>query len=80
MKTITFKVNDDEARLISLRAREEGLTVSEYLRRRATGTSSSGSAPRLVRCEHTGALVFSSLPDLAPLTTASVRELLAEFP
>ena len=80
MKTITFKVSDDEARLIGLRAAEQGLTVSEYLRRRATGTRNSNGKPRLVRCELTGAMVFAPLPDLAPLTTQSVQEMLAEFP
>lgn len=80
MKTISFKVSDDEARLIRLRAREEGLTVSDYLRRRATGTRAPAGAPKLMRCERTGALIFGPVPDLPPLTTESVKEMLAEFP
>jgi len=80
MKTISFKVNDDEARLIAMRAREEGLTVSDYLRRRATGTRTPGGEPKLVRCEQTGAMIFGALPELPPLTTESVRDMLAEFP
>ena len=35
MVTISFKVSEDEALLIRARAREEGVSVSEYLRRRA---------------------------------------------
>jgi hypothetical protein len=80
MKTISFKVSEDEARLIALRAREEGLTVSEYLRRRATGTRAPGGAPRRVRCAHTGVLIFGPCSDLPPLSTESVRAMLAEFP
>ena len=38
------------------------------------------SSPRLVRCPHTGAMIFAALEDLPPLTTEAVRELLADFP
>jgi len=54
--------------------------VSEYLRRRARLAMPAPSSPRLVRCPHTGAMIFAALDDLPPLTTEAVRELLADFP
>lgn len=80
MKTITFKVSDDEARLIRSLAKEERTTLSEYLRRRATGAVQPAAMPRRVRCEFTGAMIFDASPGLAPLTTKTVREMLADFP
>lgn len=80
MKTITFKVSDDEARMIRSLAKAERTSLSEYLRRKATGTTpSAGTLPR-VRCEFTGAMIFDSSPGLAPLTTQGGREMLADFP
>lgn len=79
MKTISFKVSEDEAKLIQYRARSEHLSVSEYLRRKATGRE--GAAPvGKVRCEITGAEIFGPLEDAPHLTTESVRELLSDFP
>jgi hypothetical protein len=79
MKTISFKVSEDEAKIIQYRARSEHLSVSEYLRRKATG--SEGAAPvGKVRCEFTGAEIFGPLDDATPLTTERVRELLSDFP
>lgn len=80
MKTITFKVSDDEARLIRSLANEERMSVSEYLRRRATGAARSMELSRRVRCEFTGAMIFDANPGLAPLTTKTVREMLTDFP
>ena len=80
MVTISFRVSDEEARLIRSRARNEGITVSEYLRRRARLQMPSARPPRLVRCRHTGAMIFAPPDDQPPLTTAEVRELLADFP
>ena len=80
MATISFKVSEDEALLIRARAREEGVSVSEYLRRRA-GLDTPGSGPLgLVRCPHTGAMIFAAPGEQAPLTTEMVRELLSDFP
>lgn len=78
--TLTFKVTDEEARLIRSRARRERLTVSEYLRRRASISLAAASKPGRVRCSHTGALIFASPENQAPLTTDAVRELLSDFP
>jgi len=80
MKTLTFKVSDDEARLIRSLAKSEGLTVSEYLRRRARGKKGASRVPGRVRCEFTGAMIFAPLPEQPPLDTESVREMLADFP
>jgi hypothetical protein len=80
MATITFKVTEEEARLIRSRAREERISVSEYLRRRASISMPASRKPRQVRCPHTGAMIFAGLENQPPLTTESVRELLSDFP
>jgi hypothetical protein len=80
MTTITFKVTEDEARRIRSRAKKERISVSEYLRRRASVPLPAASTPRHVRCAHTGAMIFAAAEDQPPLTTESVRALLSEFP
>ena len=80
MATLTFKVTDREARLIRSRARRERVTVSEYLRRRASISLAPASKPAKVRCPYTGAMIFASPHDQPPLTTDAVRELLSDFP
>ena len=80
MTTITFKVTDEEARLIRSRANTERISVSEYLRRRARVSMPAARRPRRVRCAHTGAMIFAAAEDQTPLTTELVRELLADFP
>jgi hypothetical protein len=80
MATLTFKVTDQEARLIRSRARKERVTVSEYLRRRARLSLAPGRRPAKVRCPHTGAMVFAPPHREPPLTTDAIRELLSDFP
>lgn len=80
MKTISFKVTDEEARAIRQEAKRRRLTVSEFLRRRAAGTESSGSAVGKVRCEFTGAEIFAPLSGSSLLTSDQVREMLGDFP
>jgi hypothetical protein len=81
MKTISFRVSDDEARLIRSLAKREKLTLSDYLRRRATGIGDAKPAPvRRTRCRYTGAMIFAGNSDLPLLSTESVREMLADFP
>ena len=80
MTTLTFKVTDEEARLIRSRARTERVTVSEYLRRRASLWLVPARKPAKVRCPHTGAMIFASPDNQPPLTTDAVRELLSDFP
>ncbi len=80
MPTLTFKVTEEEAHVIRALARRQGLSVSEYLRRQAQPRSRRTGPIGRTRCAHTGAAIFAPAPDLPPLTTASVRQMLAEFP
>ncbi|MCC7374781.1 MAG: hypothetical protein IT581_08995 [Verrucomicrobiales bacterium] len=80
MPTITFKVSAVEARQIRALARRQKLSVSEYLRRRAQQETDRPRRIGHVQCEYTGAMIFAPAPELAPLTTESVRDLLADFP
>ena len=77
MATLTFKVTDQEARLIRSRARKEHVTVSEYLRRRASLALGPARKPAKVRCPHTGAMIFASPDHQPPLTTDADRILRA---
>jgi len=78
--TLTFKVTAVEARRIRSRARQEKLTVSEYLRRQASGRTGETVKPGRVRCAFTGALIFAPLANQPPLTTETVKEIMADFP
>ena len=80
MPTISVKVSEEEARLIRSRAGREGVSVSEYLRRRPNIAMSAPRFPPLVRCPRTGAMIFGALDDRTPLDTATVRELLSDWP
>jgi hypothetical protein len=79
VKRLSFKVTDGEARLIRSLARRENLSLSEYLRRRATGAGGAVGIPGRVKCEFTGATIFAPLVGHPPLDTASVHEILTEF-
>ena len=80
MTTITFKVTEDEARRIRARARKDGLSLSAYLRRRASAVLPVSGAPRRARCPRTGATIVAAPGNQPPLTTERVRELLSDFP
>ena len=80
MTTISFKVDEHEARAIRLQAKREGVSVSEFLRRRARLALAPPEKPRTVRCHHTGARIFAATEPLPPLTTEMVRDLLSSFP
>lgn len=80
MATLTFKVTDREARLIRSRARRERVTVSEYLRRRASLALAPARKVAKMRCRYTGAMIFASPDNQPPLTTDAVRDLLSDFP
>jgi hypothetical protein len=80
MKTLTFKVSEDEEKVIRLLAKEEKTSLSEYLRRRATGRTRSGGPLEQVRCDLTGAMIFAPTHELTPLTNQTVREMLSDFP
>lgn len=79
MKTISFKVTEDEANRISQDAKQEHLSVSEFLRRRVIGPAEERSVGK-IRCEFTGAEIFAPAPGSEPLTTVAVREMLHDFP
>ena len=81
MKTMSFRVTDDEARMIRSLAKREKLTLPDYLRRRATSAPDTKPAGvRRTRCNHTGATIFAASPELPPLSTESVRKMSADFP
>ncbi len=80
MQTISFKVSDDEARLIRSLAKKQRTSLSEYLRRQAKAAPQSSEPPQRVRCEYTGAMIFAPLSGQKPLTTGTVREMLSDFP
>jgi len=80
MQTISFKVSDEEASQIRALAKQEQASLSEYLRRRATGMGKESGLPVQERCEFTGAMIFSPLPGQEELTTAAVRAMLTDFP
>lgn len=80
MITLSFKVTADEAKNIRSGARRERVTVSEYLRRQAAAQIAHAKKPEVRICPLTGAPIFASTPGLAPLTVASTREFLADFP
>ncbi len=79
MITISFKVSEDEARRIRKSAKQQHLSVSEYLRRRATGAVEAAPVGK-IRCDITGAEIFAPLAGGSALTTETVRQMLAEFP
>ena len=80
MPTLTFKVSLDEARRIRALAKRKNTTLSEYVRQSTLRGEESAGRVRRVRCQHTGALIFSPPAGTTPLTTERVREMLADFP
>jgi hypothetical protein len=79
MTTISFKVSEDDARRIRKQARQQNLSVSEYLRRRAVGSEDAPPVGK-VRCNVTGAEIFTAMPGSPAFTTETVRRMLADFP
>lgn len=81
MPTITFKVTPREAARIQEMARREGVSVSEYLRRRAmTPRPLTPGGYRIAIDALTGLPVMEAPPEVAPVSSAQVRALLADFP
>ena len=80
MTTLTFKVSEPEARSLRLAARREHLTLSEFLRRQIRAGAAGLESVQLEKCPATGAMIFSPDPQASPLTTAAVKEMLADFP
>ncbi len=77
---MSFKVSATEARRIRSLAQHEKLSLSEYLRRRASGRTNNRVKPERIRCPLTGALVFAPLAEHPPLTTETVKLLMSDFP
>jgi hypothetical protein len=82
MATISFKVTAREAARIRELARREGVTVSEFLRRRATepGPLPDPREYRVTRDPLTGLPVMEAPPGAPPVTSAQIRALMADFP
>lgn len=80
MPVLTFKTSPEEARRIRALARRDRTTVSEFLRRRALGDQGTLGSVRMVRCPHTGAMIFAPDEGSPALTTETVREMLSGFP
>jgi len=80
MKTLSFKVTDQEAEEIRRLAREAELSVSEFLRKRARGEALEPTPIQVVECGFTGSMAFAGGPELPPLTTDAVRQMLSDFP
>jgi hypothetical protein len=83
MPTITFKVSADEAARIRCLARQEGRTVSEFLRRRATLVDASArSAPEyhIEISPVTGLPVLRATNGTTVASSDEIRERLVDFP
>jgi len=61
-------------------AKKQNVTLSDLLRQKTLAEDNPQIGVRRVRCRETGAQIFASAPGSKPLTTASVREMLADFP
>ena len=80
MPTLTFKVTTEEARQIRLAARRQRLSVSEFLRRKAMDVPKAPSKIPRMTCPRTHAVIFGPCPNLPPLDSQAVRDLLGDFP
>ena len=80
MKTLSFKVTDEEAEEIRRLAREADLSVSEFLRKRARGEALEPVSVQVIECGYTGSLAFRGGPEFPPLDTGAVRQMLSDFP
>ena len=81
MPTISFKVSPRLAARIRELARREGLTVSEFLRRRATAAAPTDTAQayQIVEDPVTGLPVMEG-PEGESVSSEDVRALMADFP
>lgn len=82
MPTISFKVTPRDAARIRELARREGLTVSEFLRRRALSGPSALQAEgyRISADSVTGLPVMEAPSGMAPVSSEQIRALMADFP
>jgi hypothetical protein len=83
MPTITFKVTPQEAARIRRLARREGLTVSDFLRRRAVqaaATAFDAGDYRVETSPVTGLPVMHAPEEMPVVSSEQVRVFLADFP
>jgi len=80
MQTITFKVPEEEADFIRQEARKNDLSISEFIRRKIRNDTGTAEPVKEVFCPITHTTIFSGSSDLPPLTTESVKKILADFP
>lgn len=82
MPTISFKVSAREAARIRELARREGLTVSEFLRRRASSAAPTLAAAdyRIVEDPVTGLPLMTGPPGAGVVSSEQIEALLADFP
>ena len=82
MPTISFKVSGREAARIRELARHEGLTVSEFLRRRAMAAQADASPGeyRVVLDPLTGLPVMEAPPGRPLVSSEQIRALMSDFP
>jgi hypothetical protein len=82
MPTISFKVTAREVARIRELARRDGLTVSEFLRRRAVSTAGGSAAGeyRITKDPLTGLPVMEGPPGRALVSSEQIRALMADFP
>ncbi len=83
MPTLSFKVTPAEAARIRRLARREHRTISEFLRRRAVGSSpapADGGGYRIEISAVTGLPVMHAPAGTTPVTTEDIRTLLTDFP
>lgn len=82
MPTITFKVSTREAARIREMATREGLTVSEFLRRRAVQPlpPEPGGRYRITDDPETGLPVMEAPAGVESVSSEQIRALLADFP
>ena len=81
MPTITFKVTAREAARIRELARREGVTVSEFLRRRAVASVLPAAGPyRIIEDPVTGLPVMEAPAGMQPVSSTQIRALMADFP
>jgi hypothetical protein len=82
MPTITFKVTDREAARIRQLARRDGVTLSEFLRRRAVAppTGSEAKGYRIGRDPVTGLPMMEAPAGMVTVSSEEIRALLADFP
>jgi len=80
MTTITFKLDEAEARQLRLAAQRQHTTVSEFLRRQIRQNLEPVERVRRVRCPHTGALIFKPGKGAPAFTREEVAAMLQDFP